>query len=65
MSFIPNKNQGQYMTERQIKRKQLHLMKKLEKKYGPNLPIPTEEQVQEYINQATQWVNQQEEKQTK
>jgi hypothetical protein len=67
MSLIPNTRQASYMTQRQIKRSQQQQIKKIEKKFGKNLPMPTEDDMAEYIKQKTQqteWQTKQEEKQT-
>ena len=68
MSLIPNTAQATYMTERQIKRKHKHQINKLEKKYGKSLPMPTEDDIGQYIANKTQtefqWQTSQEESQT-
>ena len=53
MSFIPNTNRPQYQSQRQRRRYQEQQMKKIEKKFGKHLPLPTEEDTMEYIKTKT------------
>jgi len=65
--YIPNQKPQGYLTNRQYTRHKEQIMKKIEKKYGKDLPIPTEEDMAQYINEKTQqteWQINQEEKQT-
>lgn len=62
--FIPNQNKQSYQSQRTIRRSQNHQMNKIIKKYGPMLPIPSEEDIEQYIKQKSQEWQKQEEKQT-
>ena len=60
MGYIPGKAQTAMLSERQFRRRQEQQIKKIEKKYGKHLPIPTEEDMQNYIDEKTHglWLNQ-------
>ena len=53
MGYIPNTQQPTYQTERQRRRSQEQRVKKIVKKYGEILDLPTEEDMQNYINEMT------------
>jgi hypothetical protein len=54
MNYIPNNKPATYQTQRQIRRYQAQMMKKIEKKYGKHLPMPTEDEIGQYIADKTQ-----------
>ena len=68
MSLIPNTAQASMMTERQFRRRQQQQIKKIEKKFGKHLPLPSEDDMAQYIanktNTTFEWESQQEEKPT-
>ena len=68
MSLIPNTTQPSMMTERQFKRRQQQQIKKIEKKFGKSLPMPSEEDMAQYIanktNTTFEWETKQDESQT-
>lgn len=47
--YIPNKRQGSFLSQRQMKRKQNHQINKIEKKFGKHINLPTDEEIKQYI----------------